>query len=473
MKKKVFVFIESDICTRHFVFSGALRSLVEQFDVTFIYPPKDWRRTRLDPEGLPLDAPVRTVDVPVRRVWLWKRLFQVQQLMLRPGADYYERRRCIRGHMHWKQSVQLTVYGLPLLYQLFKASIAWRLKRTPCTSLRSLLDTERPDAVLHPSTFDGYYINDLIVECRRISVPLMLLMNSWDNPSIKQSVTGMPDLSVVWGPQTSEHCRRYMGMPPERLAEIGAAQFDVFKQQPRLNRDAFCAEHGLDPAKRIVLYAGSSKGTDEYSHLDALNAACADGRIAGASILYRPHPWGRCGKDGHRMATATWPHVTIEFSMRDYVQRIAEGDTRMFIEAEYQRTHDVLSNVDAVISPMSTMIIEGALHGKPPLCFLPLDQEQRGSLFETFAGLVHFQEMFERAVFPIAYSQAELIEKTQKLVESAANIDYLRTLDAETRFYVKPTTELYRDALCRLVAGAVGKDLKNALPTDKRRLVNA
>jgi hypothetical protein len=458
-RKKAYIFIESDICTRHFVFSGSLRQLNEQFDVTFIYPPQSWKRTKLDPASLPLGAPVREVAVPEKRVWLWKRLFQVHQLMFRPGKDYRERRRNIRGMFHWKQVVQITLYGLPIIYPFFKLSVKERLKKLPCTDLTALLENERPDVVLHPSTFDGYFINDLVAECKRLAIPSVLIMNSWDNPSIKQTVAALPDWCVVWGEQTADHCHRYLGISRDRIFKLGAAQFDVFRQPAALDRDEFCAEHNIDPGKTIVLYAGSSRGTDEFSHLEYLNAACADGRLPDAVILYRPHPWGACGKNGERMRDASWPNVRFEVSMQGYINQIAEGDRRPFIDADYRRAHDVLSNIDIVISPMSTMIIEGVLHGKPPLCFKPLDQEKGRSQFKAMADLIHFAEMFERDAFPVAHDQYELVEETGKLLDLYRNEDYINHLRQEIDFFVSPPEGSYGEALSNAVDTIVSSEV--------------
>lgn len=446
---KVFVFIESDICTRHFIFSGVLNELTANHDVTFIYPPSDWGRVRIDPKKIELSAPVRHIEIPRHRVYLWKRLFQVQQLMLVPGRDYAERRRCIRYLLGWKAVLQLTAYGLPGIFQVFKRSIASRLSRVPCTNLTQLLTSERPDLVVHPSTFDGYFINDLISESKSAGIPSVLIMNSWDNPSIKQTAAGIPDWCVVWGQQTLAHCRRYMGIPANRLIKHGAAQFDVFQRPPVMSRDAFCQEHGISPSKTIVMYAGSSKGTDEYSHLSRLNDACASGLLENVAILYRPHPWGNCGKDGQRIATVNWQHVSIEHSMLPYVQRVASGDETMFIEAEYARTHEVLTHVDAVISPLSTIIIEAALHNKPPLCFMPLDQEKRGSLFEVFTGLVHFEEMFSSDTFSTAVNIDELLEKTQLLIKLATDKNYLEKLKSELTYFVETSNQPYGHEICK------------------------
>src|SRR6185436_20144123 len=92
-------------------------------------------------------------------------------------------------------------------------------------------------------------------------------MNSWDNPSTKRAIIGQPDWLLVWGPQTRQHAIKYMGMDPARAVVFGAAQFDVYRRPPRVSRDEFCRAQRVSATKRLLLYAGSSKGTDEFEHL--------------------------------------------------------------------------------------------------------------------------------------------------------------------------------------------------------------
>ena len=55
-------------------------------------------------------------------------------------------------------------------------------------------------------------------------------------------------------------------------------------------------------------------------------------------------------------------------------------------------THDLLSAVDAVISPLSTILIEAGLHGKPVMCLIPA-KEDEGSHWAVLRDLVHFREL--------------------------------------------------------------------------------
>ena len=89
--------------------------------------------------------------------------------------------------------------------------------------LMELIGTERPDALVYPSTLSGPHMAELARIAHVTGVPLIVLMNSWDNPSGKAfPVEGISHL-VVWGEQTKQHAVTYMRMPPERVHPFGAA----------------------------------------------------------------------------------------------------------------------------------------------------------------------------------------------------------------------------------------------------------
>ena len=54
---KVLVFIDHDVICRHFIMSGALKELVRQADVRFVFPDDGGKRVKLDVHELPLGAP--------------------------------------------------------------------------------------------------------------------------------------------------------------------------------------------------------------------------------------------------------------------------------------------------------------------------------------------------------------------------------------------------------------------------------
>ena len=357
---KVLVFIEADLTVRHFVHSGVFADLAAKHDVTFVFPEPGYKRmgevdvSRLDLRG----AAYAHLTVHQGRQTLWKPLFQIDQLRWRPGEHWRSIRMLYRTNIGPKAAALYTVLSLPGVYPPVRAFLYRKLAERPYHDLQSLLDAYRPDVVIHPCVLEGVYINDLIEALPKRRIPFIAIMNSWDNPSTKRAMMGTPDWLLVWGDQTNKHAIEYAKMPPDRTVNFAAAQFDVFRRQPSISRDAFCRQHDIDPDTRILLYAGSSKDSDEFSHLRVIEEAIDAGRLSNVTVVYRPHPWGGGGKGGERLLDYPWRHVRIENGMRAYLESVAAGSKEKFL-SDYRKTHDLLCVIDALVSPLSTIIVEG------------------------------------------------------------------------------------------------------------------
>jgi hypothetical protein len=304
--------------------------------------------------------------------------------------------------------------------------------------------------LVHPTVLDGYYLNDLVVYSNTLGVPLVALMNSWDNPSIKRTVLGQIDRLLVWGEQTEDHAVEFMRMAPEHVVRFGAAQFDVYRDPPRLSREEFCACNDIEPSHRILLYAGSSKGVDEYEDLCQLDAATSDGRLANTTIIYRPHPWGRGGRNGTRILDHDWQNIRIDPTMRFYLEQIRRDGNPMCFP-DYRDTNDLLAVIDALVSPLSTIILEAAMLGKPVLCYLPT--EVAGSSIGRQSSLVHFQAMYEIPEISLAYGQSELVEMVSGLLDKVGDSAFASRLRQRMEYFIEPFDDPYRERLVSYLEG--------------------
>jgi hypothetical protein len=419
---KALIFIEHDVVIRHFVHSRVFAAFIAAHDVTFVFPEPNYKRVTMDVSTLDLGAPYRHLTVHQARLVIWKRLFQVDLLRWRPGTLFAALRTLHREMIGPKATALYTVLSLPGIYKLFRLISFARVRTIPFTELDLLIAEEAPDILIHPSVLEGVYINDLVSASKATGIPLAVIMNSWDNPCTKRAMVGTPDWLLVWGPQTRKHAIDFVGMPPDRTLMFGAAQFDVYREPPRITRAEFCARHQIDPGARILLYAGSSKGTDEFAHLTAIEEAIDQGRLGNTVIVYRPHPWGLGGKGGERILDHSWRHLRIETSMQAYLESVRRGDTTMSFP-DYRDTHDVLSSIDALVSPLSTIILEGALHNKPVLSFLPIE-ETGARHFQLALPLKHFEDMFNMPEFLVARGRAELIPGIKTLLSRLDDDDF-------------------------------------------------
>ncbi len=452
---KISCFIEADAVVRHFIHSGAFRELVQAHEVTFVFPEPGYKRMgtvevdKLDLHG----AAHRHLRVHQIRQQLWKPLFQVDRLRHRGGSQASAVRRFIRYAIGPKAAALYTVLALPGIYQAFRMISLRRLCRHPYSDLQQLLDELKPDLVIHPSVMEGVYINDLVEALPKRNVPLVVVMNSWDNPSTKRAMIGHPDWLLVWGEQTAQHAVTYAGMPADRVVRFGAAQFDVYRDPPRMDRAAICASHDIDPASRILLYAGSSKGTDEFSHLVQLDELIADHRLPNTTVIYRPHPWGNGGHGGERIVAHSWNNVRIEASMRGYLEDVAKGQLTKSLP-DYRDTRDLLFAIDAMVSPLSTIILEAAALGKPAMCLIPNEELQATHLRYTMPQ-VHFEALYAAPEIPVAHSLSEMVAQLPGLMECAGDETSAARLSRLSDFFIEPFDRSFGCRLVDFVEGVV------------------
>lgn len=434
--------------------NGALAPLTKAADVRYVFP-EGKRRVTLSLDSLPLNAPYSQIPIDPIRQQTWRWILYTEAIAFRRGRHERAMRKSRRKMVGWKSALLLTLAGLPIGSAIFRRIVDRRMREHPNQALTDLLRNERPDAVLHPTVLDGVFINDLIPACKASGIPLILAMNSWDNPASKRAMAGNPDWLLVWGPQTKRHAVEYMKIPEDRAVPFGAAQFDVFKDTPRVNRTEFCRIHDIDPARRLILFAGSNTRTDEFATMNALDAAIEKGELPGCAIIYRPHPWGEGGRNGERIAEANWRHVRIHAPMRAYLEAIARGSKEISLP-DYRDTHDVLSVVDMVVSPLSTILIEAVLHRKPIIPFVPL-YEGDNWVIRNRLPRIHFDELMGHPLVPLETSLEGLMASINRLKESTVGERTGAELHEFAADLVTPFDRYWRDRVVEFIASVAAR----------------
>ena len=395
--RRAFVFLDFDMLIRHFVMSGAFSKLEERYEVTYVVhtdSTSDKTPVNVEVDKLGLKRLVR-FEVPRKRMGSWDKLYCITALSHQRGTNnYVHRRRQMADVRGWRRTRYYELLSLPGVFPFVRRKL--RSDMGVFEPLRDFLKKERPDIVIHPSILAGYFVNELAQICPELDIPFILLMNSWDNPSTKAMTTSLPDKIVVWGPQTRRHAIEYMKMPPDRVLEFGAAQFDVYREPIAETEKDLRRSFGVPDGVPVILYAGVSKSVNETAHLLAIDAAIADGRIPPCHVIYRPHPWRGGLVDGEmNFFDAPLRHVTMDPFMADYYRRIVAQPDRTFDLADYRVTARLLRLVRGVISPLSTMLLEAVMHGIPVIMFYPGGEaESVAQTINLGLKLPHFSEFW-------------------------------------------------------------------------------
>src|SRR5581483_4214794 len=112
-----------------------------------------------------------------------------------------------------------------------------------------------------------------------------------------------------------------------------------------------------------------------------------------------------------------WRHVSMDPAMEGYYRRTAAKSEQGFDMADYRVTAKLLRLVAGVISPLSTMLLEAIMHGKPVLMFVP-GEEQTADVQDAIKlgmKLPHFAEFWGAKGIDICTRQADLAPSVQRM----------------------------------------------------------
>jgi hypothetical protein len=182
-----------------------------------------------------------------------------------------------------------------------------------------------------------------------------------------------------------------------------------------------------------------------------LDDAIERGELGNTVVLYRPHPWGGGGEGGDRILDHSWRNVRIEQTMRGYLERVKAGNPGI-TTPDYRDTHDLLSCVDALVSPLSTILIEGALHGKPILCFLPNEEDSFGNYTRD---LSHFDEFFDEPCFFMARGSGSFVPQVRNLLSKVGDKPFAIALQQVSSHYVSCFDRAYSERLVEFIENVV------------------
>jgi hypothetical protein len=208
---------------------------------------------------------------------------------------------------------------------------------------------------------------DVLKVARRLGVPSVLLVWSWDNLTSKAVLSEHPDHLLVWNDVMAWEAEVYHGVDPERIELVGAALFDPFFELVQ-------SVPPTEPAQSSLLYLGSSPyaSDDESAICDEWIAAVrgsADPALASARIAVRPHP-----------ADHSWDGWTPPDD------RVALHPSR---KGEGENLLEQIRAASIVVGLNTSGEIEAAIAGRPVVTF------RAGKRADGQEGALHFEYLLE------------------------------------------------------------------------------
>ena len=446
--KRVLVFFDFDKAVINFHFNGSFRAIASKHRICFVAPAIN-KRFNIDTRTSFAGHEYRVLAVDTARAEFWRWLSLLDQLALRPGKRWRKLRRMRRLQMSPIARVFWSIAALPGLRQIAGWMVRGKLARGKFEALERLLDEEAPDFVIYPSAFNGAYGNDLVLACRGRNIPTAFIMNSWDNPSTKNALADHPDWLLVWGQQTADHAVRFMGIPPERVVVFGAPQFEIYSAPSPIDREQLKRSLGLDPARPVLLFGGSSLFSGEGERLEIIDRWCAAQPDPKPQVLFRPYPFPT-GHPNSELVNRPWKNIVVQqFSKK-------RKDPNMVYNLASNRLA-ALQACDGVISALSTILLEGMALGKPVICVYPTHLTKE-KFAPRNAPLDHFSDILTNPDVVVIDRDDKLPDAMVKVLRWANDGNQSARLRKAVEHVVANFSEPYSERLLKFVDRALVRE---------------
>ena len=248
-----------------------------------------------------------------------------------------------------------------------RASVAWSRCLSSHAGGASLLGTAGIRGLLMPG-FGSYgfdYVNPLVYAAQRQGAAIISCVSNYDNVCSRGYRGFMPDKVAVWSNLMAEDVHRLNDIPRDRIVVTGPVQFDRYFAAIPVGREEFLRERGLDPARKTVLYAGSTNTLDLLHFMrvlvDGTRRCCGEA----FNVVLRPHPDPRLMRSPAIRACVELAELRGD---RVYVSDPSRlSSDALNPDEDLDELHALLAYSDVLINHYSTLGLEAAVCNLPTI----------------------------------------------------------------------------------------------------------
>jgi len=241
-----------------------------------------------------------------------------------------------------------------------------------------------------------------LLAARRLGLPVVAHIASWDHTVGKGVISPYCDLYVVQNQVMQDDLRRYHGIASERVRVTGWPQTDLLhRRRSRSEYESLLAHYALDSARPVVLVAGNTPSNAPYEgrFVERLLAWRDESPAMRPQLLFRPHP-----RD------------------RDWRARFGAANGRDGVaiqEASFTDLEDLatlLQHADAVVCNAGTILLDALVGDRPAVCVLYDEGAPAG---ESWAAKNVIGKHYEELAASSAFYRAESFDEVVAGIEQA------------------------------------------------------
>jgi hypothetical protein len=274
-------------------------------------------------------------------------------------------------------------------------------------------------ALLFATHADTYFEEAVLRSALSNGVGAALMVLSWDHLSTKVVLGDNYRRVMVWTElQRDEVLANYSWYAPDQVRVVGIPHYDAYFRPSTSSRSTWCARHGLDPAKRTIVFYSMPQSRHQSQHLivSRLAAAIESGTDLppDLQILIKCHPFDE--PEIYRGVLERHRGVKI------FATPVAGDPTTHWVPAadEINAARDCLAFADVTTNIYSTVTIEAALFDKPivHIAFDAAPLKPGRIPCREYYNFTHFKPIVEMGASTLAYDQEELHGAVRRALEN-------------------------------------------------------
>ena len=363
--KRVWVVLPDQLSTRLFVDTGILTSLSDRLDgavdAVLVGDGAGWS------EGMGGVRAVAAAELVAPHVSVAERLHRSVDRRLDRSIGYYplairlslrhgfHRERMSPGHENWMLDSS-RAGPLPRWDRLERRMAVWHYGRTRYVPAALYGRIRRDCSALVLSNVQPQVVVPFLVSARRLGIPIVAHVASWDHTVGKGVIAPFCDVYIVQNATMRDDLTRYHEIEPGRIVVTGWPQTDVYvRQRPREDFDAVVRSFDLDPALPLVAVMGNTPTNAPFEDRFVERVVRwweAEGR-GRMTLLFRPHPRDRAWRERFAAALST-PGIHVQAAS--------------FTDLDVLAT--ILQHASCVVANAGTILLEALVNGRPAICVL-------------------------------------------------------------------------------------------------------
>ena len=417
MSRRAWVLLPDQLSIRVFFDTGIVDGLRERLGgalaAVFLVPRKeaaDWTGRLGDVPALHVD------DLTAPGDGLWERAARRGDAWLDRRVGYhpvairlnyrhgFHLDRMAAGHPNWMLD-SARIGPLPRWARVERAMERWHLGTRRHVPPRLAAALEHECSALVVANVQPRSVVPFLVGARRLDLPVVAYVASWDHTVGKGVISPFCDLYLVQNRVMEDDLRRYHSIGPERVTVTGWPQTDVFhRRRPRSEYEELLRGFSLDPGKPLVLVMGNTPTNAPYEgrFVERLLRWWEEGASSRFQLLFRPHPRDRAWRERFGSALDREGVHVQEPSYTDLDDLAA-----------------LLQHGDAVVCNAGTIMLDALVNDRPVVCVLYDEGAPEGESWaaKNVVGQ-HYKELAASGAFLRAETFEEVVDGIERALAS-------------------------------------------------------